>query len=340
MKSFALTFCAVAITTLFATSAQATTTPPVSKTLVAAPATVTAATGPGIRVVVSVDWEGRELSSTNLTAMSNFRKSFPTIPLVQFLNAAYYTKPGAVASTVTSSIKRGLLPIDELGLHVHGWRSLVQASNVAFRNSPTFWGEPLDETDCAWDCGHEINISAYSTTELRTILAYSVDTLARNGFGRATSFRTGGWMGASNVRAALVAQGFVYDHSAVATKFIAGELSGLPILTWAQGLWPTVNQSTQPYTISTSYGPLTEIADNGALADYVTAAEMTAVFDAAVAAYKKNPTRPQVVSIGFHQETAATYLTRVSSALKNFIAHAKTAGVPLSFVNSAGAVKP
>ncbi len=129
-------------------------------------------------------------------------------------------------------------------------------------------------------------------------------------------------------------------RAAVTTSFIAGELAGLPILTWAQGLWPTVNQSTQPYTISTTYGPLTEIADNGALADYVTSTEMTAVFDAAVAAYKKNPTRPQMVSIGFHQETAATYLTRVSSALKNFIAHAKTASVPLSFVNSAGAVKP
>jgi hypothetical protein len=340
MKSFVQKSAIVTATAiLFAASSHATTTPPVSKTVVTAPAAITAASGPGIRVLVSVDWEGRELSSTNLTAMANFRKAFPTIPLVQFLNAAYYTKPGASASTVTSAIKRGLLPIDELGLHIHGWKSLAEAANVPFRKSPTFWGEPLDETDCGYDCGHEINISAYTTTELRTLMAFSVNKLEQNGLGHAISFRTGGWMGASNVRSALVAQGFKYDHSAVATNYLTNELAGLPILTWAQGLWPSVTKSTQPYTISTTYGPLIEIADNGALADYVTAAEMTAVFDAAVAAYKKDPSKPQVVSIGFHQETAATYLSRVSGALKNFISRAKTAGVPLSFVTSAGAVK-
>ncbi len=67
MKSFALNLSTIAtITTTallvtLAASSHATTTPPVSKTLVTAPATVTAASGPGIRVLVSVDWEGRDL---------------------------------------------------------------------------------------------------------------------------------------------------------------------------------------------------------------------------------------------------------------------------------------
>jgi hypothetical protein len=48
-----------------------------------------------VRVVVSVDWEGREIAPNNLEAMKAFRKDYPDIPLQQFLNAAYYTKTGA-----------------------------------------------------------------------------------------------------------------------------------------------------------------------------------------------------------------------------------------------------
>jgi hypothetical protein len=310
-----------------------------SRGVVAMP-TAAAAADSGIRVVVSVDWEGRELSDTNLQAMANFRKSFPAVPLVQFLNAAYFTKPSANAATVSAQIKRALLPSDELGLHIHGWKKLVQASGVTFRKSPTFWGEPLDESGCGYDCGQEVAISAYSTDEMRSIIAYSVRTLNNNGLGRATSFRSGGWMGAANVRSALVAEGFTVDHSAVATNYLADELAGLPLLTWVQNLWPSVNKSTQPYVIRTASGNLTEIADNGALADYVTAAEMTKVFDDAVAAYKLDPGHVRVVSIGFHQETAATYLPRVAGAIKNMIDHAAKAGVAIRFVTSGAAIKP
>src|SRR5687768_10968235 len=73
-----------------------------------------------IKLVVSVDWEGRVVAENNIAAMEAFRAQFPDVPITQFLNAAYYTKDGADADAVTALVERTLLPSDELGLHIHG----------------------------------------------------------------------------------------------------------------------------------------------------------------------------------------------------------------------------
>ena len=298
------------------------------------------ASEPGIRVVVTVDWEGRDLGSANLAAMEAFRTQFPRVPLVQFLNAAYYTKPGASAASVTRAIRRAVRAGDELGLHIHGWKRLFEAAGVVFRAEPTFWGSPLDASECPSDCGHEVAISSYTRAELRKVVDYSVATLQRNGLGHATSFRAGGWMAGTTVRGALLDAGFTVDHSAVPSGPLSGELRGLPLLDWVRTLWPGTTATTQPYSISAGGGSLVEVPDNGALADYVTTAEMVAVFDRAVAAYKQDRSHAQVVSIGFHQETAADYAPRVQRALLTIASHARTARVAVHYVTSAGAIAP
>ncbi len=296
-----------------------------------------AAREPGIRVVVTVDWEGADLASENLAAIETFRSQFPAVPLVHFLNAAYYTKAGVSAAAVTRSIKRTLRAGDELGLHLHGWKRLFEAAGVTFRTRPTFWGTALTAAECVDDCGHEVPISAYTRAELRAVLAFSLTKLQQQGFGRATSFRAGGWLASATVRGALLDSGFVYDHSAVPPAPLSDELVGLPLLASVRGLWNGTTASTQPYQIRAGTGTLIEIVDNGALADYVTASEMVATFDGAVAAYLRDPTRARVVSIGFHQETAADYLPRVRSALRTITARAAAAGVAVHFVTSADA---
>ncbi len=300
----------------------------------------TFASEPGIRVVVTVDWEGTDLSSANLAAMEAFRTQFPKVPLVQFLNAAYYTKAGASAAAVTRSIRRAVRAGDELGLHIHGWKRLFEAADVTFRAEPTFWGSPLDASECLTDCGHEVAISSYSRAELRKVIDYSIATLQRNGFGHATSFRAGGWMAGATVRGALLDSGLTVDHSAVPSSPLSGELRGLPLLDWVKTLWPRTSATTQPYSIAVGSGSLVEIPDNGALADYVTTAEMVAVFDSAVTAYKHDRSHAQVVSIGFHQETAADYASRVQRALVTIASHARTAKVAVHYVTSAGAIAP
>ncbi len=288
-----------------------------------------------VQIVVSVDWEGRELAATNLDAMKAFRSANPTVPLVQFLNAAYYFKPGADAAATSVKIASVLKPSDELGLHIHGWKRLFEASGVAFRTTPTFWGTPVLEDSCSFDCGHEVPISAYNTGELQSVIRTSNATLRANGFAIGKSFRAGGWMATTSVREALTAEGFTVDSSAANVALLSDELVGLPVLGWLKNLWGSVQSTSQPYAIATRSGSLKEIPDNGALADYATSAEMVTVFQAHKARLKLSPTKNTVMSIGFHQETAKTYLPRVTSAILRIKQIAAAENIRVVFVTTA-----
>jgi hypothetical protein len=274
---------------------------------------------------VTVDWEGDDLADDNLAAMNELRERFPQVPLVQFLNAAYFTKPDVDTEDVRARIASVLREHDELGLHIHGWKRLFEAAGVTFRDSPTFWGGSVPSYSCSYDCGHEVPISEYDRVELEQVIQHSLDTLDAAGFGRAVSFRAGGWMATPNVREALVAQGLSTDSSAVPAVFLADELSGLPLLHWVEVLWEGTDAASQPYELD----GLTEVPDNGALADYVTADEMFQVYADAKDRWLEQPDQTIVVNIGFHEETADKYLPRVEEALERMLTDAADSGVPL-----------
>jgi hypothetical protein len=287
-----------------------------------------------MQLLVTVDWEGRDLRDDNLRAMQNLHARFPEVKIVHFLNAAYFTKSDADAADAKAKIASTILPGDERGLHIHGWKRLFEAAGVTFRNTPTFWGTTLAPTECFYDCGHEVPISLYTTDELRKVVRFSLDKLEEQGFGRAKSFRCGGWMAKENVREAVAAEGLKYEESAVPTTFLAPKLSGRPVLGWLDELWRGTTQTTQPYAIATPAGALTEIPDNGALADYVSADQMVAVFEANKAEWLRDRRRKVVVSIGFHTETAAMYVPQLERALERMFDVARRESIPFESVTS------
>ena len=52
-------------------------------------------TGGKIQLLVTVDWEGRDLRDDNIAAMKALHAKFPQVKIVHFLNAAYFTKSDA-----------------------------------------------------------------------------------------------------------------------------------------------------------------------------------------------------------------------------------------------------
>ena len=61
---------------------------------------------------------------------------------------------------------------DELGLHIHAWKSLVESAGVSFRQKPN-WNDQFDDTfreSCSFDCGHGVPLWAYSDDELKKII--------------------------------------------------------------------------------------------------------------------------------------------------------------------------
>ncbi|MBT3341286.1 MAG: hypothetical protein HN405_10195 [Planctomycetes bacterium] len=276
--------------------------------LVLLPACASVQSPPVVRVAISVDWEGREISEQNLIAFEKIRAAHPDVPLTQFINAAYFVKPDADAAQLREKMARVLQSQDELGLHIHPWRSLAQASGVEFRAEPTVWGF-VREDRAGWpDPGHDVSVEAYTVDEFQAFVKTSKRILAENGFALSQSFRAGAWLAGPHVREAIRREGFVVDSSATDTKW-HDEIDQYALPSMMREIWPDVTCETQPFTIQTPAGELLEMPDTGALADYITAVEMIDHIAAAVGRLDESGT--QFVHIGFHLETSAKYGQRI-----------------------------
>ncbi|RYZ50766.1 MAG: hypothetical protein EOP07_22405 [Proteobacteria bacterium] len=285
-----------------------------------------------VRIVVSVDWEGRSLEAENLAAFNAFRNDYPKIPLQLFLNAAYYTKADADPKLVTDNIRSVMRPGDEQGLHIHAWRSLFTAAGVTFKTEPAFKG-PIDMEKCTPDCGHDVNVTAYSEAELRKVIAFSIKTLKKHGFDHPHSFRAGAWQADRKVLKALAAEGFTLDSSATDADFLKERWGKTLLYPVTKKIWPDTRASTQPYTIDLGDGKkILELPNNGCLADYVSGESILDSFQKNVAVLKANPEKDVYLSIGFHQETAVKYLPNLRKGIDLIQAAAAEQKIPVEFV--------
>ena len=270
----------------------------------------------GLRVVVSVDWEGSGFDAKDLAAFCQFRDDFPNVPLTQFLNAAYFTRLApndeAGAKDACDQIRTVLRDGDEIGLHVHADNHLLYAAGVAPKKFPS-WDNLPDMT------GHSVPLSAFSEEEVRRVVAFSCGTLEQHGFDRPSAFRAGGWHAGSSVLNALAAEGFAVDSSEVPHDWLPRNFGDV------EDLWPNATRVSQPYRVR---GGLVEVPDNGCLADYVTSDQMVETFEEVL---QSQSGKPVVLSLGFHQETAAKFLPRLRSALLEMELRAATRGVPMRY---------
>lgn len=283
-----------------------------------------------VRVILSVDWEGRELSDQNLEAIKTFRDHFPEAKTLHFLNAAYFTKANInkdlAQKKITSVLRKG----DEHGLHIHGWRTLFEKSGVSYKPGPSWVQDKVmslskmnQQYEDGIDFGHDVPISAYSVKELRSVIRCSLEIFKRYDFCRPQSFRAGGWMATEDVLKAVQLEGFLFDSSAV-PPFLLKDKRKSPILhDWLDQIWPEITETTQPYVIleeghDKSTQKLWEIPDNGCLADYMTGDEIFWAFKRNWETFKDKKCKDDTInlSIGYHQETASKYIDRVADGLK------------------------
>lgn len=268
-----------------------------------------------VRVTVSVDWEGLRLRNESLAAMARFHETHPDVPLTHLLNAAYYTRPGADRDQTATLIRKAIAPGDETGLHVHCWKTLVEAAGVPFRREPTFWGRPTRTHKESGDMGYDVELEAYEVSEIRAIVRKAKEILADAGFTISGSFRAGGWAAGPRALEAIRAEGLRVDTSSVDSDW-HDEWKELPLKSRLKQLWPDASPTQAPYVINTAAGPILEMPDTGALADYLTAEEMEAHIREAVERLAKDPSRDIFVHIGFHADSAIRYIERVSQAVQ------------------------
>jgi hypothetical protein len=287
-----------------------------------------------INIIVTVDWEGRDLHNDNLKKMELFREENKDIPILHFLNAAYFTKPGIREQETKEKIYSVLRPGDEHGLHIHSWKSLLEKSGVTFKTFPS-WAQntPLSNPEDGSDIGQCVPISAYTTKEITKMIETSREILIRNDFRGPTSFRAGGWMATEKVREALIETGISIDSSALPISLLKGKRKNNLLLEMLNDVWKKIEITDRPYIISknSQKNALIELPNNGCLADYMTGEETLGVYKDMVKVFEKNPTQDVYLTTGFHQETANKFLDRLREGLDLIREESLKNGIPTIF---------
>lgn len=266
--------------------------------------------------MVTIDWEGHWLPDEGLEAIESFRKDWPALPITHYVSAAYFSSP-AGADGIAKKIASAVRPGDEVGVHFHGWFSLVQASGVQPRVTPNFYldKEPLAVVPQSGDKGYEVPLSAYSPDEITRLVSTSRSLLVEAGLPVGTSFRVGGYAASQETLHVLRREGFLSDSSAVWSGWF-DEARGAFQAEVAR-YWPKTQELTQPYVIETPSGPLIEVPNSGGFVEYVDSDEMLAHLRKAQAA-SLSTSRTIYVGFGLHQDTADEYIHVLGDALLNF----------------------
>lgn len=289
---------------------------------------------PGVYILLTVDWEGDALTDKNLDAMVQFGIEFPNVPLLHFLNPAYFTKPNVDTIEVARKIHAVLRPCDEQGLHLHGWKSLIENAGVTFRSVPT-WADGYaasSSEDFTDDEGSGVPIVVYSKEEVRDIFKKSIQILTDHGFDRPRSFRAGGWMMDAKIQQVLCEQEFALDSSQVPPELIKERCGGYFGYQWMLELWPNTTITIQPYGVQYKGKNLWEFPDNGALMDDTSSEQLFLLFKKIVDEYVNDPHRPYFLVSGFHQETANLTLPELKKFLSKVDHYSHThSDIPISY---------
>jgi hypothetical protein len=275
-----------------------------------------------ITVYLTVDWEGWSLDEENLDAIRDFRIKHPDIPMLHLLNPVYFLRPEADKANITKQIRSTLLPIDTQGLHLHGWKSLVERCEVPYRSEPSF---ALADEECeGGECGYTVSLElAYSEAELTQLVACSATLLVENGFDQPRYFRAGGWQFGPKSAAALHKNGFIWDSSRTGADLVAhswGEQSAM--VRMLRQLHPDASILDQPTELLLG---LMQYPNNASLMDYTSSERLLQIFETLI---RENKT---VMVMGFHQETAFVYLDNLEDTILRMQQAAKAANVQLEW---------
>ncbi len=281
--------------------------------------------GHALYMIISTDWDFSDVADVVLDQHEKLHAAHPELKITHLLGPYTYTDPEVPQArrdeiTAWAKMMRDTLG-DEIGLHVHPRCTFVEAAGLPCLTEPSVAYPAGDPS------GYTVRLGAYSEEDWNVLFAKAKDIWAEVGFASPTSFRAGAWTLEAHVARALADAGFVADSSAVNWPYLE-EWKGDELYTWNQTQWGPINDTSQPYYLTTESVlpggagtelPLLELPDNGAMVDYWTVAEMKNIFDAnwTSGALEK----PIQVSTGFHPAPAVYYSAKEYQRLDEFFTY-------------------
>lgn len=254
-------------------------------------------------VLVTTDYDFSDPGDIAIQHMNSLHSNHPGVVITHFWAPYTYTDSAVTPErrdVLTTWIKQQRdEQHDEIGLHIHPYCNFVQTTSVAcITNQSTVYA-----TD---DSGYTIKLAAYGRTDMGVLLQRAAQIFNEQSLGTPKTFRAGGWTADENTLLALDDNGYIADTSALNWKYIE-EWQGKELYTWNMTHWSQITDTSQPYYPSKTDPQATqpganinmlEVPDNGVMIDYVSTAQMNAIFDAN---FDGQPlASPKTLMMGFH----------------------------------------
>ncbi len=253
--------------------------------------------------LLSTDWDYSEPGQVSLDYHDQIRSGHPDVKFTHFIGPYTFTDPNLAearkAELAAWAIARRDQYGDEIGLHIHPYCHFVVSAGLTCNTIDS----TVYQTDAS---GYTIRVEAYGQAGFETLLGHADDLFTARGLGKPVTFRAGGWTASVDTLKALAAKGYVADTSANNWARME-EWRGMGSLyTWNMTNWASIGDTSQPYYPNTTDKlsgaapnvPILEVPDNAIMVDYVTRAEMVAIF----AQNWPGPglSEPRTFMMGFH----------------------------------------
>ncbi|MBA3541972.1 MAG: hypothetical protein H0T79_20315 [Deltaproteobacteria bacterium] len=256
-------------------------------------------------VMVSTDWDFADPGKLAIAYQDSLHELHPGMRLTHFVGPYTFTDP-VITPARRSELVTWLLAqetefSDEIGLHIHPYCNFVTTAGLTcITDQSTVYAND--------DSGYTVKLGAYGRTDFGTLLDRAHELFAQAGLPRPRTFRAGGWTATLETVQALNDKGYVADTSALNWATIEewdGEGNG-ELYRWNMANWAPINATSQPYrpretNVLEPGAPglaIVEVPDNGTMIDYVSVAEMTAIFDANFTGTAL--AKPTTLMMGFH----------------------------------------
>lgn len=188
-----------------------------------------------INICITVDWEGEHLD--NVYDLIKMREHFKCkVPLTHFICPNYFVQTQSQA-TNRHLIDQALQPTDEVALHIHCYKELIDhigeinfKTEQNYHNPPNWFEEKfIKKIFPAYSrniSGRGVPLSVYSPKEIQAIVASCQELLKKNiGRDDIKGFRAGGWIANDDVLEIVSELGFRYDSSAVPPSILSSGYS-------------------------------------------------------------------------------------------------------------------
>lgn len=185
-----------------------------------------------VYITLTADWEGEDLSfKRNIYQLRN--KIGKNIPITHFICPAYFLK----IKNATKKIKESIHSSDEVALHIHPLKELINYCKIEFRSDHNFYRSnagilPYNfRKRLPWKLrklltynvsGRGVPLSVYSKEELRILMKVCIKLLQDNlDVDTIKGFRAGGNIANDKVIETIEDIGLTYDSSAFPPEILS-----------------------------------------------------------------------------------------------------------------------